>query len=195
MVGHYIEIEGYEVFGYSRYVDLYKAMVEKAADGDHFVEVGSFLGQSTCAMGYFIKQSKKLIKFDAVDLFELGDWSDEPHYEIVKQYGGDFYKAFLHNLEETKTKEYVTPIKNDSVTASQLYEPRSLNFVMIDAGHKTQEVINDIQAWLPKVKVGGYIAFDDIDWGSVKEAVDSLFYDNEIQIIGTTGIHLKTHHE
>ena len=44
-------------------------MVSKAQDGDHFVEIGTLLGQSTSYMGQLIKDSGKDIKFDSIDLF------------------------------------------------------------------------------------------------------------------------------
>ena len=40
---------------------IYKEMVDKAQDGDHFVEIGTFLGQSTTYMAELIKKSKKRI--------------------------------------------------------------------------------------------------------------------------------------
>ncbi len=38
---------------------IYKEMVDKAQDGDHFVEIGTFLGQSTTYMAELIKNSQK----------------------------------------------------------------------------------------------------------------------------------------
>jgi len=48
---------------------IYPQMVEQAQDGDHFVEIGTLLGQSTTHMAQLIKDSGKDIKFDAIDIF------------------------------------------------------------------------------------------------------------------------------
>ena len=45
-------------------------MVDKAQDGDHFVEIGTLLGQSTSYMG-INQRSGKDIKFDSIDLYWL----------------------------------------------------------------------------------------------------------------------------
>ena len=48
---------------------VYPEMVKQAQDGDHFVEIGTLLGQSTTHMAQLIKDSGKNIKFDAIDIF------------------------------------------------------------------------------------------------------------------------------
>jgi predicted O-methyltransferase YrrM len=172
MPGHYIEVNGHNIFGYSRYINLYRDIVTNSEDDAHFVELGSFLGQSTAAMGYFIKASGKRIRFDAVDIFELTDFSDEPHFKVIEDHGGDFLAAFKTNLEKAQVEETVTIIKATSLEAAAQYPDRSISFIMIDASHKYQDVIDDIEAWYPKLKLGGIISGDDLDWEEVKRAVD-----------------------
>ena len=72
--------EKYDIYAFDSYKDVpgwindaekvYPEMVSKAQDGDHFVEIGTLLGQSTY-MGQLIKDSGKDIKFDSIDLFWL----------------------------------------------------------------------------------------------------------------------------
>ena len=61
-----------------------------------------------------------------------------------------------------------------SVEASRLFSPGSLDFVYIDADHKYSSVVEDIDHWLPKVRVGGMIGGHDYSngWPSVVEAVN-----------------------
>lgn len=171
MVGHYVTVNDHKIFGYSRYINFYNVVVEHAQDDAVFVEVGSFLGQSTAALAQLIRNSKKNIKLYAVDLFELSDFSDEPHAQVIQEHGGDFYAAFKHNLQSSNVLDSVTPIKASSLEAASQFEDRSISFLMIDASHKYSDVVDDIEAWYPKVKLGGIIAGDDYDWGSVKSAV------------------------
>lgn len=50
----------------------------------------------------------------------------------------------------------------------------SLDFVYIDADHSEDGVRRDIACWLPKVKESGWVLGHDIDWDSVRRAVDEL---------------------
>ena len=172
MVGHVIKVGNQDIFGYSRYVNFYKHVVVDAEDGELFVEVGSFLGQSTAAMAFFIKHSKKRITFHAVDLFELTEFSDDPHFKAIEEHGGDFLAAFKNNLKGAEVEEYVTVVKASSLEAASQYEDRSISFLMIDASHKYEDVVDDIRAWYPKIKMGGIISGDDYDWQEVRRAVE-----------------------
>ena len=69
----------YDIFTFKSYKDIpgwvndaefiYEEVVKNAEDGDHFVEIGVLLGQSTTHMAELIKESGKDIKFDAIDIF------------------------------------------------------------------------------------------------------------------------------
>lgn len=172
MVGHVIRVGNQDIFGYSRYINFYNRVVADAEDGELFVEVGSFLGQSTAALAFFIKHSKKRIALHAVDLFELNEFSDEPHFKVIEEHGGDFLAAFESNLRGAEVDDYVTVIQASSLDAAKQYEDRSISFLMIDASHKYEDVVDDIRAWYPKIKMGGIISGDDYDWPEVKRAVE-----------------------
>jgi predicted O-methyltransferase YrrM len=171
MSGFKVNVNGKEIYGYSRYIHFYSEIVANSKDGDLFVEVGSFLGQSTAAMGKFIKDTGKRIDFHAVDIFELSEFSDEPHYQVIKDHGGHFLKVFEDNLEGAQVREYVNPVQSTSLDASEKYEDRSIDFLMIDASHAYQDVVDDIEAWYPKIKLGGIISGDDYDFEEVAKAV------------------------
>lgn len=70
----------------------------------------------------------------------------------------------------------------DSKMAADTVEDGSLDMVFLDADHSEQGVRDDIAAWLPKVKAGGWIAGHDYanqepeyDFSGVKRAVDEAF--------------------
>ena len=66
-------------------------------------------------------------------------------------------------------------IHGDTATAAQDVENGSLDFVFIDADHTKDGVVRDIRAWLPKLRKGGKMLGHDIDWVSVREAVEQEF--------------------
>jgi predicted O-methyltransferase YrrM len=181
--GHYIMVNGHEIFGYCRYHHYMKSIVEIfLPSNSHMVEVGCFLGQSTALTASIILHSGKNIAFDAIDLFNITDYSDAPHEQEIKKYGGDFLEIFTTNLEKSKVRQAVNIIQASSIEASKKYKDNSLHFVMLDASHKTEDVIEDIKAWWPKLKNTGVLAGDDYDWNSVAKAVNTCFTKDEFDV-------------
>lgn len=62
-----------------------------------------------------------------------------------------------------------------SLEASKLFKNEQLDFVYLDANHGTDPLIEDIKAWYPKIRNGGILCGDDWGWGSVRDAVCSVF--------------------
>lgn len=94
---------------------------------------------------------------------------------------GGPYDKFDHETYEREFwarvdpyKDRLTVIKDWTVKAAESVADGSLDFVFIDADHSEKGVREDITAWLPKVKPTGLICGHDINWKSVKAAVDDL---------------------
>jgi hypothetical protein len=75
-----------------------------------------------------------------------------------------------------KSKENRGTILRDyTYNAVKLFDDSSLDFVFIDADHSYDAVKKDIEDWDKKVKIGGYVIGHDIDWPSVKQAVEEKY--------------------
>ena len=157
------------------YQKIYDRMIDEFDNGK-FVEIGIWRGQSVCYAAVEIINKGKNITIDAVDTWEGSPQEflehKDPHLE------GTLYQTFLHNIEPVK--HIINPVRMDSVLASSKYEDGSLDFVFIDGSHLYKAVKADIKAWLPKVKVGGYIGGHDYGnfnepLNGVKKAVDEIF--------------------
>jgi len=61
-----------------------------------------------------------------------------------------------------------------SVVAAKLFPNGYFNMVYIDADHSYSAVAQDIEAWLPKVKIGGLLGGHDYNMATVRKAVDEL---------------------
>ena len=144
-----------KIDGWFDFQSVYSEMVKNGKDGDHFVEIGSWLGRSATFMATEIKQSGKNIKFDVIDTWEGSN--EFYHNEFKKKY--NVFEEFLKNTEPLK--EYINPRKECSYIAPKYYDDESLDFVFIDADHSYDIVIKDISNWYPKVKIGGVIAGHD----------------------------------
>ncbi len=163
--------------GWFYWPEFYQQVVRELPSPAKIVEVGTWRGRSTCFLAECVKRSGKHIEFWAVDTF-LGS-NESIHQTLVANMTTDLYTDFLNNLEMCEVSEIVTPLKSSSVTASRQFSNSSLDFVMIDGAHDRESVLQDINAWLPKIKPGGLIAGDDYggEWTGVKQSVDEVFGD------------------
>lgn len=153
---------------------VYMEMIDKYGDDSHFVEIGCFMGRSTTCMAQGIKRKNKKIKFDAIDHFK----GSAEHQTMLK--GKSLFETFKWNIDHAGVSDIVNPIKMDSLSAVELYENESLDFVFIDASHDYDSVVKDINAWLPKVKNYGILAGDVYNekHPGVMKAVDELLGKN-----------------
>ncbi len=70
-------------------------------------------------------------------------------------------------------------IKANTAESAHLVE--QVDFVFVDAGHDTNSVIVDIQAWAGKIRKGGRLIGHDFNMRSVRDAVHSLFLPSEVK--------------
>ena len=84
----------------------------------------------------------------------------------------------LHkNLLDCGFGDKIQLIISDSVAAARLFAEASLDWVHLDARHDYASVKADIEAWLPKIKAGGWLSGDDYNeqkWPDVVKAVGDL---------------------
>ena len=74
-------------------------------------------------------------------------------------------------------------VRGDSAQTAEKVADGTLDFVFIDADHSYEGVCRDIQAWLPKVKSGGWIGghdYGDPAFPGVERAVD-VFFGSDIE--------------
>lgn len=169
-----------DVSGYFDSDLVYKMAVKSAQDDAVFVEIGTWKGRSTSCMGQLIKESKKNIKFYAIDTFEGSEegWH-QSEINDLKNNGTTLFNEYENNLKLCNVYDIVNTIQSSSIEAASKFEDASIDFIFIDASHDYENVLADIQAWYPKVKPGGLICGDDYApcWSGVRKAVDEYFSD------------------
>jgi hypothetical protein len=95
----------------------------------------------------------------------------------VQQGGGTFAGALHKNVLDCGYADRIQLIIADSTAAAQLFSDASLDWVHLDARHDYASVKADIEAWLPKIKPGGWLSGDDYNeekWPEVVKAVEDL---------------------
>jgi hypothetical protein len=146
--------------------------------GSRFVEVGNYLGRSLCSLGEVAKQSGKGFAVIGVDTCRgsgvEGPRGKDYHGAAVAQGGGTYAGTLHRNVIDCGYADVISLIVADSVTASTFFADESIDWVHLDARHDCASVKADISAWLPKVKVDGWLSGDDYDevkWPEVVRAV------------------------
>lgn len=153
------------------YADLYQSMVSKFDSGSTFVEVGCWKGKSISYLAVEVINSNKDITVYGVDTWN-GSVEHKNNPEIVN---GTLYKTFLDNI--SPVSHVVKPIRMSSFDACKQFEDESLDFVFIDASHEYEDVKEDIQIWIEKVKKGGILAGHDYHHPPIVRALNELLSD------------------
>ncbi len=147
--------------------------LHKAAEtADVFVEVGSWAGRSSDAVlsGNLKNPNGKVY---CVDTWKGSKEVYDMTNPMAKE--RDMLEVFKKNVGHYSNLNIIV---KPSVEAAKDFEDGSIDICWIDAGHTYEEVLNDIDAWLPKVKKGGILAGHDYIkdvWMGVVQAVDERF--------------------
>jgi hypothetical protein len=174
-----------KISGHFNYENIYRHIIAFTPPNseEKYVEIGAWKGKSICYAAVEIINSGKNITIDSVDTWE-GSPGEPVLMEDKSIVDGTLYDEFITNIESVK--HIVTPVRISSVEAAKQYADKSLFFVFIDGSHLYEAVKEDILAWLPKVKSGGFIGGHDIDqteeFNGVRKAVDELIGSKNIII-------------
>ena len=181
-----------KLHGFFDYSGQYSAIALDIPDNAHIVEVGSWQGKSIIYLATELKGYGKRAKIDAVDTWTGGDDTNlnVSTIRMTKELGGPdaLYKKFLENVQNSGVEHMITPVRMLSIEAAKRYTDESLDFVWIDADHSYRKVLEDLNAWYPKVKIGGMFAGHDYapqHYGSrmgVIRAVREFFRDKPLEI-------------
>jgi hypothetical protein len=170
-----------EIQGWFRWRSAQEEAARWFPEGSCFVEVGTYLGRSLCSLGEVVEQSGKRFRVIGVDTCRgsgpEGEQQKDYHGAAVAAGGGTFAGTLHKNVLDCGYGDIITLMISDSLTASQLLDDATIDWVHLDARHDYASLKKDIQAWLPKVKTGGWLSGDDYDelkWPEVVRAVGEL---------------------
>ncbi len=146
---------------------------------DVCVEVGVYGGNS-----FFPLASALAFKGQGI-AYAIDPWSNEacvenyqPDEKIYKQWSKEDLKKIMYKFVEGMHRNQLDPfyviMRMSSSQAYHYFEDGSIDFIHIDGNHSEASAVFDVQHWLPKVKKGGIICFDDAQWKSTQSAVKIL---------------------
>ena len=144
-----------------RLYDLARA----AASVGPCLEVGSYCGKSTVYLGSACRDAGQVLF--AVD-HHRGSEEHQPGEEyhdpdLLDAEAGlmDSFREFRRTLRRADLEQHVVPIVAPSALAGQAWAT-PLSLVFIDGGHSEAAARADLDAWLPHIAIGGYLAVHDV---------------------------------
>ncbi len=136
--------------------------------GSTIVEIGSYLGASTCFLAAGARSRGN--KVYAVDT-----WTNIGMSEGAR----DTYEEFLRNTEPLR--EWIVPLRGLSTEVGEKFDGR-IDLLFIDGNHSYEAVRADLEVWLLKVKDGGIVVFHDYNWAEgVQRSVRELIVPIQVE--------------
>lgn len=146
-----------------------------------FVEIGVYTGASCAFLAQQLLYRGSEFELYAVDLWDKVNL--ETDYD--RKIGTPIWNEFVDRLHREGLESHVKVLRMESAKAAVHFEDKTVDFAFIDANHTYEHVKADIQAWLPKIKVGGMLSGHDYgEPCGVKQAVDELLGER-VSLMGT----------
>jgi len=145
------------------------------------VEIGVFGGSSLFPQAIALKNngagfiygidpwSNKIALEEMKNDKNLDFWSKVPMEEI--------YNHFINLKKSMNLCKYVKVLRKKSIQAVKQFEDGQIDLLHIDGNHSEKNAFEDAKLFYPKVKVGGFIFFDDTTWmdGSISPTTQKGF--------------------
>jgi predicted O-methyltransferase YrrM len=135
-------------------------------------EVGVFEGKSTLALAQCCKMNGSGTVY-AIDSWKKEDCIDDESSANQEWWSNldleYHYEQFVSHSVHTNLVRHIQFCRMSSWDASRLLP--DMDMVHIDANHAEWPSTSDVVNWLPKLKVGGYLIMDDVNWDSTQTAI------------------------
>ncbi len=123
----------------------------RSCDGS-FIEIGSYLGSSSCFIAEGILQSGRKSHLYCIDT-----WQNDAMSEGNK----NTYNTFLNNTKDYR--DVISSLRGWSYDIAKNFDEK-VDFIFIDGDHSYQGVKKDVDLWLPKLNPNALIVMHDIGW-------------------------------
>lgn len=157
-----------------------KAEVLAALIIDHkpqlLVEVGVFGGRSMFAQAMALRENGMGVIW-GIDPWTLeaaleGDvgeenrkwWSENMNLEEI-------YLGFLRGVLDFKLTKECRWVRERGSIAARMFTDKTIDLLHLDANHSEVASCREVDSWARKVKPGGFLVADDVDWPTVQKSL------------------------
>ena len=136
-----------------------------SAKPETIVEIGVWGGKSLIPMACALKgnQKGKIYGIDPWSAIASIQWVENPiNVDHWKRSDHEYILyGLLRKIEEFDLDDQIELIRCTSAAAPEISE---IDLLHIDGNHTEPSTCHDVQKWVPLVKRGGWIVFDDMTW-------------------------------
>jgi predicted O-methyltransferase YrrM len=157
-------------------------MIPAASKPIRYAEIGAFYGANllSVASTYGAHPESVLIAIDP--------WTDYSEYPEYKGQQETIYETFQSNIQSSGFADKIVVKRGFSYDVLQTLEDNSFDMIYVDGNHESEFILEDGVLAFRKLKVGGYLIFDDYGWGGemTTKPIDSFVkvYSKRIRYIG-----------
>lgn len=141
------------------------------------VEIGVFGGSSYIPQALALKENGLI----GSEIYGIDPWTTDAALEEMqaeehrdwwtKLNINQIYEHCVDNIVKYKVEDYCKIIRDKAENVVNQFADESIDILHIDGNHSEELSYKDAVLYLPKVKVGGIIFFDDIWWTEVDNHV------------------------
>lgn len=138
------------------------------------VEIGVFGGKSLIPMAAALKVAGK------GKIYGIDPWDSKASAEGMEGVNYEWWSKLDHGnilrYLQTKIVDFALEKQIELIVATSEQAPPipNIDFLHIDGNHSEKAANLDVIKWVPLVRRGGLIIFDDVTWGTNRSAVEWL---------------------
>ena len=146
---------------------------------DVCVDIGTYGGRSLFPVASALKFLGKGIvigidPWDKIECLKHFEPTEDPRHVDwwSKVDFNSIYRSFIVMLQRYNLEKYCKVIKATSEKAAPQID--TIDILYIDGNHAEHMVTRDVQLYLPKIRIGGYIWLNDTTWTATQPAIELL---------------------
>lgn len=140
------------------------------------VEVGVFGGRSLFAQAFALRENGMGLiwgidpwSIDAALEGDIGEantkwWTENINIE-------DIYAGFVKAVIDLQLLKWVRWVRDRSEFVARMFTDKTVDICHIDGNHSELCSCRDVQVWHRKIKPGGFLIMDDVQWDTVTKAL------------------------
>jgi predicted O-methyltransferase YrrM len=142
------------------------------------VEIGVYGGRSLIAQALGLQHLKRGVIY-GIDPWKIDSVKEGGQFGVdVKHWNQEqlntVYEQFVVALTALNLHQHTRIVCGESQNVSDIFEDESVDVLHIDGNHAELPALRDVTVYLPKVKSGGWVWFDDTDWDTTQPALKML---------------------
>lgn len=148
-----------------------------------YLEIGTFYGANV------ISVNETYGKHPDSKLYCVDPWIDYADYPEYKGQQDGIFNTFTKNISNTPDPSKFIVKRGFSNEIIPTFEDNQFDMIYIDGNHQPDYVLEDAVLAFRKLKIGGYMIFDDYGWGGpnlTKRGIDAFLngYYTRIKVLG-----------